>query len=208
MKDRRTANTQILRKVAVCLAFFGFLIATARAQIGTPPVIAVQPLGLGVQNGGTAIITTTAVSLTSMNFTWRFNGKTISRPSVVNVVVPLVGTVSTLTITNVSSTDQGAYSVKISNGVGSVTSQDASLVVLLPTVDAVLSIVSGSLGMTNGGFNLQLTKPASSNCVIEASIDLKNWTPICTNTSSSTNFSYLDTDATNHIHRYYRAHLQ
>jgi hypothetical protein len=208
MKEKFQVEWRWPQKLAVYLAFFAFLTAKCHAGLGLPPVIAVQPLGLGVQNGGTAIITTTAVSLTSMQFKWLYNGQNIPNPNVVNVVVPLVGTVSTLTIPNVSAADQGSYSVKISNGVGTVTSQDAPLVVLLAPVDAVLGILTGGTGMTNGGFQLHLSKPTASNCVVDASIDLKNWTPVFTNSSASTNFSYLDMAATNHALRYYRARLQ
>jgi hypothetical protein len=208
MKAKFNVNRSWLQKAMICWAFFGFLAAKCYAGLGLPPVIAVQPLGLSVQYGGTAIITTTAVSLTSMQFKWLFNGQEIQNPKVVNVVIPLVGTVSTLTIPNVSSASQGAYSVKIENGVGEVTSHDATLIVLLAPVDAVLGILTGGTGMTNGGFQLNLSKPVNSNCVVDASIDLKNWTPVCTNSTATTNFSYLDTAATNHLFRYYRARLQ
>ena len=99
---RRLVKYQ-LHAVAVCLVFFGFLTAKSEAQIGTPPIIAVQPLGLSVQNGGTAILTTTAVSISTMKFTWLFNDEPVptSNTTVVNITVPLVGTVSTLTVENI-----------------------------------------------------------------------------------------------------------
>lgn len=199
-----------LQKAAICLAFFGFLTARSNAQIGTPPIIAVQPLGLAVQNGGTAILTTTAVSLTSMKFYWLFNGQPVpaTNTTMVNVVVPLVGTVSTLTVKNVSPDSAGNYSVRIVNGVGSTTSSNAALIVLATTVSNVLNIVSAGTGMVANGFKIQLSGPAGSNYVIQASTDLKNWTSISTNTAPAGTVSYTDTAATNLPFRYYRAKLQ
>jgi hypothetical protein len=208
MNARLRAIKDWLWQTTVCFAFIGFLVPKCEAQLGTPPVIAVQPLGLSVLNGGTASISVTAVSLTSMEFTWCFNGKEISNPKVVNAVVPLVGTVSTLTITNISSTNQGNYSVKIQNGVGEVTSSNAVVVVLASTVTGVLNIVSSGTGMTTNGFKLNLSAPSGSNCVIEASTDLKNWTPISTNTAAGGTCSYTDTAAVGMAFRYYRARLQ
>jgi hypothetical protein len=211
MRPNLRVNIYWLRKAASCLAFFGFLTARCLGQLGLPPVISVQPLGVSVQNGGTATFSVTAVSLTSMTFNWRFNGKTAPSAQVSNVVVPLVGTVSTITLSNVSAANAGNYSVKVANAVGTVDSSNALLVVLNTTVSNVLSGVSlltSQCGMTNGGFRLQMLKPATSNCVIEASTDLGNWTPLYTNTMGSTNISYLDTAATNIVSRYYRARLQ
>jgi len=199
-----------LQKAAICLPFFGFLIASVQAQIGTPPIIAVQPLGLAVQNGGTAILTTTAVSLTSMKFDWLFNGQPVptTNATVVNVVVPLVGTVSTLTIGHVSAANAGNYSVRVVNGVGSVTSSNATLIVLVSTVTNVLNIVSAGTGMIANGFNLHLSGPAGSNYVIQASTDLKNWTSISTNAAPTGSITYTDTDVTNYPWRFYRAKIQ
>jgi hypothetical protein len=208
MKEKCRTSKRWVVKALICLAFIGFLATKCEAQLGTPPIIAVQPLGLSVQNGGTAIITTTAVSLTSMEFTWCLNGHEIKNPKVVNVVVPLVGTVSTLTVPNVSSTNQGSYTVKIENGVGEVTSKSADLIVLGNVISTTLNILTTGTGMTTNGFHLNLSGPAGSNYVIEATSDLQHWTPICTNNSPTGSISYTDTAATNLAFRYYRAKLQ
>ncbi len=203
-----------MQRMALCLVILVFFTAKSHAQLGTPPVVAVQPLGLAVQNGGTAILTTTAVSLTSMRFYWLYNGLPVSttNTTVVNVVVPLVGTVSTLTINNVSAANAGSYSVRIVNGVGSVTSHDAVLVVLTSTVSNVVSnvvnIVSAGTGLTPAGFKLQLSGPAGSNYVIQASADLRNWVPISTNAAPTGSLSYTDAAAVNLPFRYYRAGTQ
>jgi hypothetical protein len=210
MDEKSVSTVRWLLKTAICAAFIGFLTVKAQAQIGTPPIIAVQPLGLSVQNGGTAILTTTAVSLTSMQFTWLLNGKSVpaSNAIVANVVVPLVGTVSTLTVKSISSANAGNYSVKIKNGVGSVTSQNAAVIILTSTVSNVVNFVAAGTGLTSSGFKIQLSGPSGTNYVIQASTDLKNWVPIFTNAAPTGGISYTDTAASNLSFRYYRAKLQ
>jgi Immunoglobulin domain len=210
MEGKCRCRKNWLQQMMMCVMFLGFLTAKCQAQLGGPPVIVVQPLGISVQNGGTAILTTTATSFTSMKFSWLLNGQPVSatNTTVVNVAVPLVGTVSTLTVNHVSSEDAGNYSVKIQNGSGSVTSSDATLVVLLDTVSNVVNIVSAGTGMTVNGFKIQLSGPPGSNYVVEASTDFKNWIPISTNSAPTGSISYTDSAATNLPCRYYRAIVQ
>jgi Immunoglobulin I-set domain len=189
----------LVLKVAMCLILFGVLVTSGHAQLGTPPNIIVQPLGLSVQKGGTAVITTTAVSLTTPTFKWLFNGKKIKddNATVINVVVPLVGTVSTLTLKEVASQDAGNFSVQVVNAAGSVTSSNATMIVLASTIS--------SFGMVANGFKLQLSGPTGSNIVIQASTDLNNWTSISTNLASAGGIAYTDTAAQFLPFRYYRA---
>jgi hypothetical protein len=211
MEGMRKFSKYRLKEMAICLVFLGFFTAKSHAQLGTPPIIAVQPLGLAVQNGGTAILTTTAVSISSMKFYWYFNGQPVSptNTTVANVVVPLVGTVSTLTVKNVSSpTSAGSYSVRITNGVGSATSSNAVLIVLTSTVSNVVNIVSAGTRMVADGFQIQLSGPSGSNYIIQASSDLKNWIPISTNAAPTGSVSYTDVAAKNLSFRYYRAIIQ
>lgn len=196
-------------KALICAAFVVLWTTNCLAQLGGPPSIIVQPLGVSVQNGGTAVLTATALSpLLKATFSWTQDGKSINHGTVLNVAVPLVGTVSTLTIPNVSGGDRGSYKVKVSNASGSVTSQPATLLIVQDTVSNLVGIVTGSLAMTTNGFHFQLLKPANSNCVVDISTNLRNWTPDYTNTTSSTNISYLDNAATNLSYRYYRMRLQ
>ena len=62
--------------------------------------------------------------------------------------------------------------------------------------------------MTANGFQIQLSGPAGSNYVIQASADLKNWTPISTNAAPTGSISYTDVAAKNLPFRYYRAVTQ
>lgn len=208
MKKKRQVNTYWLLKAAVCSVFFAFWTAKCDAQLGTPPIIAVQPVGISVQNGGTASLNSTVVSLTPMEFHWFCNGHPVPNSQVANVVVPLVGTISTVTVSNATSSSAGGYYLKVQNGVGEATSSTATLVVLANVVPATLNIVTSTLQMTTSGFNIQLSGPAGSNYVIEASTDLKNWAPIATNAAPTGAVSYIDTEASKYPSRFYRARVQ
>jgi hypothetical protein len=196
----------------ILLALFALFVGNSRAQIGTPPVFVVQPLGTAVQNGGTAILTSTAVSISSMSFNWLYNGRKITPDgtnfTIINVAVPLVGTVSTLTINHFDASKSGAYAAQVANGVGSVTSSPATVVVVASTVSSVVNILTSGTGMTIQGFVLHLSGPSGSNYVIQASTDLKTWTPIFTNTAPTGAITCTDAAALHMPLRYYRALLQ
>ena len=211
MQEKLKNNSYWLQKVAICLAFFGLLSVKKAEAYGLPPLISVPPLGVSVQNGGTITLTATiGVSLTPLTVRWYCNGYELKDANVQNLSVPIVGTtISTLTIPNAMATNAGPYYVKVENGGGEVKSGNALVVVLdLSSVLTSVNLLTSQCGMTNGGFRLQLLKPATSNCVVEASTDFVNWAPIYTNTTGSTNISYLDSAATNQLQRYYRARLQ
>jgi subtilisin family serine protease len=57
-----------------------------------------------------------------------------------------------------------------------------------------------------GPFELHLSATTNLTCVIQASTDLAGWSPLCTNTTSSTgSFDYTDSQSTNLARRFYRA---
>jgi hypothetical protein len=167
----------------------------AAAQLGGPPLIAVQPLGLSVQEGGSATVLVVAVSLTKAYYQWYLNETNKISGA----------TAATLTIKNVSSSDTGKYTVQIKNSSGTTTSQPATLLVLgvVNVVTNVLQITTGAL--TKTGFQLQLNNITNSTCVIYSSTNLVTWTPISTNTPSSGKVTYTDPSATNRPFCYYKA---
>jgi len=216
----RLIQYPLLKQGLLCFVFIGLLTSTARAGLGGPPNVTVQPVVLSldgiVTNGGIAVINATVTSITSLTLAWYCNGKPVpaGKCTVANVAVPLVGTVSTLTITGVAATNAGAYMLRATNSVGSVVSSNANLlvqnvinVVVSNTLNLV-DFVAGSTGMTTNGFKIQLSGPTGSNVVVQASTDLKNWTSISTNLVSGGSASYTDTSATNRVFRYYRAYVK
>jgi len=61
-----------------------------------------------------------------------------------------------------------------------------------------------SQGFTPNGFQLGFVGALGSNYVLQASTNLMNWTPISTNLALTNEFNWLDSQATNYPHRYYR----
>src|ERR1700743_1799730 len=96
MNGKDTNKLRWVKKVAISMAFLGLFRAHCFAGLGLPPIILVQPLGLSVQKGGTALITTTVLSLTSTTFTWYFNGKPIPNPTLLssNGIAGFINTLS------------------------------------------------------------------------------------------------------------------
>ena len=195
------------RQIAlVGLVFLSLLTTTARAQLGFPPVIAVQPVGTGVNNGGSATITATVLPSTStMNFYWFLNGRPVTNS---NVTVVNAGLASTLTINNFTTANAGIYSLRVTNGVGSVTSSNATMLYPNTVVSNTLTVVEfvyPGTGMTTTGYRMQISGPAGSNVVVQASTDLKNWTAISTNFLTNGVAACADATAKNRSLRFYRA---
>jgi hypothetical protein len=58
--------------------------------------------------------------------------------------------------------------------------------------------------MGNGTFQMQYWAPAGQTYVLQTSTDLLNWTPLSTNTPTSTPFTLQDPGADGASARYYR----
>jgi hypothetical protein len=215
MEYKRQINRRLIRK-AINLLVFGLFTANAKAQIlFGPPTIVVQPVGISVQKGDIGVIATTATSVSSLTFQWYLNGKKInpnngngSPISVVNVAVPLVGTVSTLTVKNISNDYAGTYNVVVQNSSGSVVSSNAAMIIVGNVVSNVVSAVTSATGMVAGGFKLQFSAPIGSNVVIQATSDMSNWSSISTNTCTTGAVTFTDTVAKVVSCRFYRAKIQ
>jgi|SRR5690348_7269917 len=197
------------RKAAVSLVFLALFALPAQAQLGTPPIILVQPLSLSVQPGQTAVMSATvAPSLTPQNFHWFFNGRPVATNAEItasNTLNSALDIISVLVVSNANSSNAGTYSLRITNGVGSAVSSNAILTVSAPTIN--ISFVTAGLGLSAGGFQIQLSGPGGSNFVIQASSDLKNWVSISTNPAPAGSVTYLDVSAKTNAVRFYRAFI-
>ena len=192
----------MFKQTALCL-FIAIAMHFQSHAIGFPPTIAVQPLDQIVLKGGNATFIVAATSPTTLSYQWKFNGTNISGASgsiSIAVATPLI-----YTRTNVQSTDVGTYSIELKNAANPsapVTSSAATL----KTVDVSLQFSSGQ--KLSNGFKLQLTGITATNYVIYASSNLVNWTPISTNSGLTGLVDFLDTAATTHASRFYRAQAQ
>ena len=141
-------------------------------------------------------MTVIATSLTSMSYKWYHNGQLISG-----------ATGSIITLNNLSPADAGSYYVEVRNASGTSTSQATTLIVLLNDTSKQdpqpLPITEAK--MTPAGFEVKLTGLTTSKCVIYASTNLVNWTPITTNTPSAGIVDYIDASALQRPVRFYKA---
>jgi len=64
------------------------------------------------------------------------------------------------------------------------------------------------LGFISGQFALNVIGSAGQTFVLETSTDLRNWSPLQTNTANSATIFFTDTDSTHNATRFYRAHKQ
>ena len=202
------------RKAAAGLVLAACFAVQARAQLGTPPIILFQPAPANatVQLGNTAIISATVIpSLTPQKFYWFYNG----RPIVTNAGITVSNTtdlaldiISVLVISQASSSNAGVYSLRITNGIGSAVSSNATLAVQSSTITNTIHFVSSGLALSADGFQIQLSGPAGSNFVIQASSDLRTWASISTNPAPAGSASYLDVAAKTNRIRFYRAYTQ
>ncbi len=126
--------------------FFSSAASTnAILSVNTNPVapsFTSQPLSQIVLTGGTAAFTATVVGTATILYQWDKNGS------------PVAGaTSSTLTLTNVQSTDTGSYTLTASNSVGGVTSMPAVLSVTpsIPVVNSAYNLVGFGQNTTGGG---------------------------------------------------------
>ncbi|MBI5772005.1 MAG: immunoglobulin domain-containing protein [Verrucomicrobia bacterium] len=93
---------------------FGY--GLARLLPATAPVISAQPISQTASPGGTVTFSVTATGTPTPTYQWNLNG------------APLAGaTNAALTLTNVQLPHAGAYTVTVANGIGTVTSNAATL---------------------------------------------------------------------------------
>ncbi|MBI5385381.1 MAG: lamin tail domain-containing protein [Verrucomicrobia bacterium] len=108
---------------------------TATLSLAEPPVITGQPTNQTVSAGADASFNVTVTGSAPLGYQWWFNGT--------NAV--LGGTESLLTLSNAQPAQAGGYHVIVSNIVGSVTSQVATLTVTLsepPRFDGIIAATS------------------------------------------------------------------
>jgi len=107
-----------------------------KGQLAGPPAIATQPASQTVALGGTVQFSVTATGVPSPTYQWYCNGAPFQN-----------ATASTLSFTNARSSDAGDYTVTITNTLGTVTSNKATLTVNAPSTPPP----SGNGGGSSGG---------------------------------------------------------
>ncbi|MFM2082123.1 MAG: hypothetical protein RL380_814 [Verrucomicrobiota bacterium] len=95
-----------------------FAVPTSGSNAPTAPTISAPPQSLTIAVGATANFTVTATGTAPLTYRWRFNGTNISG-----------ATTNTYALANAQTTNNGSYTVVITNSAGSVTSSVATLTV-------------------------------------------------------------------------------
>jgi len=106
-----------------------------------PPAISLQPYSLALNAGTTASFSVDAGGSGPLSYQWRKDGLPLADGGNIAGAATAV-----LVLTNVLGGDAGAYSVVVSNGLGSVTSAVATLVVIDPLIAVQPVSQLGQLG--------------------------------------------------------------
>lgn len=110
-----------------------------------PPVVTVSPARQVVAEGGEAAFTARASGSAPLNYRWRRDGALLADGAGIGGT-----TTPVLTLRNVTPGDSGAYSVIVTNALGSATSADANLVVV-PVLPLAAALDTTNLVWTTGG---------------------------------------------------------
>jgi len=148
----------------------------ARLQVQIPPVIAGQPAGKSAFVGESHTLAVRVFGTGVIRYQWRFNGADI-----------LGATSSTLVLTNLQEDQSGVYTVSVSDEVGSLVSQPASLfVVTPPTITAqppaqIFAVVGDTVQLSvSAGGTLPLSYRWRRNGLIFTNQILNAYTSILT----------------------------
>jgi hypothetical protein len=122
--------------------------SNAVLTVVVPPSITIPPAKQGGLLGFTANFSVTAVGTPPLQYQWFFNGSTIAG-----------ATSSTFSLTGAQLTNQGGYSVRVTNFAGSAQSENAALIIL-----TIPSILTQPVGQTVlAGTNITLLTVAESS---------------------------------------------
>ncbi len=100
---------------------------TAKLTIGVPPAIKTQPVNAAVISGKTASFKVSASGTAPLTYQWQFNGVNL-----VNSKTITGATAATLTMKGATASAEGAYTVIVSNPLGSIVSTPAFLDMVVP----------------------------------------------------------------------------
>jgi hypothetical protein len=72
-------------------------------------------------------------------------------------------------------------------------------------LQVVPSTTFQTFSLTNGNFQFALVGPTGASCLIEATTNLFNWTPLFTNTPFNGTLNFIDPQTPQFPKRFYRA---
>jgi hypothetical protein len=129
------------------------------------PSVTVSPTSRAAGVGTDVTFTGLAGGSPPFSYQWQFNGTNL--PAATNL---------TLVLTNVQLANAGDYTLRVTNSVGLATAS-ATLVVGTVWLEGV--------SQAAGGCQFNVHSPTGAVCVVEASTNLVNWTPVATLTNGT-----------------------
>jgi hypothetical protein len=137
--------------------------------IPQPPVILSQPAAQQVVGGTNVTFTVSATGTPTLSYRWRKDGSTV-----------LVTGSPSYTLSNVTRTNSGTYSVVVTNIAGNVTSSNAVLKVHVPQhLGAPVLQPDGSMLLTSGDADGGMLSAADlANLQAQVSTNLVDWIPL------------------------------
>jgi len=176
--DTNGLATGLTSGTTTITALSGGISNSTTLTVVAPPAISVQPTNNTVSPSGSVTLTVSATG-GDLSYQWQLNGTNIAGANG-----------ASFTITNVSGTNVGVYTVIISNLEGSVTSQGAMVGTTAIQMFAGV-IVNGPLG---------------SNYLIQAASNLLNgWTTLTNVALPSQPYIYIDYNSPTNPRQFYRA---
>ena len=155
----------------------------------TFPIITTQPQSCTNNAGTEASFKVSASGTEPLAYQWRWNGTNLAG-----------ATTNSYTIASAQPTNQGDYTVVVTNLIGSVTSAVARLVVLTSLPRPSIS----ELSLTNGYCSLYLSGQLGPAALIQASTDLKNWRTLGSCVLSDAPVVFSDPQGAQFGQRFYR----
>ena len=153
------------------------------------PALLTQPASQTAAAGSNVTLTVVAAGTAPLAYQWRMNAA--DYPGATN---------PSLTIINFQPANEANYDVVVANAAGAVTRAVARLYLNAPLRFA------GCAADTSNNFTGLLLGAANANYIVQASTNLADWVALSTNTSPSGIINFTDTNASDFIQRFYRAH--
>ena len=151
--------------------------------VSAPPAINTQPVGQSFTLGSSLTLAVNAGGTEPIFYQWQFNGTNLSG-----------ATGSTLTLTNLTTTNAGAYRVVIANAVGTVTSVPVDLYFFGDLRFIAATVLAGSAGQQYRVDYADVLVPGTTN-----------WQVLTNITLPSSPYLVIDPNSPGHTQRYYRA---
>ena len=161
-----------------------------------PPVEAItnQPVGVTVVAGGSASFNVLASGTSPIGYQWYFNTST-SLPNAIS---------STLNLTNIRVSQDGFYSVVVTNAAGAITSTPARLTVTLPSSPAILPPVATSAKFQ---FTFNPVIGLTNSIMTNNSVSGGNWGVLTNVPPPATANPITVTDTIGGTNRFYRVRI-